>query len=243
MAKKPKIYQPFQFKQFAIEQNKCAMKIGTDGVLLGAWCNINHCNTALDIGTGTGVIAIMLAQRGLAKIYGVEIDGAACEQANGNMTQSPWANRLTAIHGKIQQVADQFTTSFDLIVSNPPFFSKGTTSPNPDKNLVRHTFSLTHQDLLRISNMLLAENGRLCIILPFQEGINSIEIAKKYKLYCTKITHVKSREDQITERVLLQFEKKESYSKEETELIVYKSKSNLYTADYINLTKAFYLKM
>lgn len=241
--KKPKKYQPFRFKQFTIEQNNCAMKIGTDGVLLGAWCDVSNCSTALDIGTGTGVIAIMLAQRSPAKIYGVEIDNAAFKETKSNMAKSPWANRLEAIHGEIQLIANQFTNLFDLIVSNPPFFSSGTASPNPNKNLVRHTFTLTHNDLLRISSQLLSDKGKICIILPYQEGLNSIEIAEKYKLYCTKMTRVKSRKGQITERVLLQFEKKVSYPIEETDLVIYKEKSNLYTVDYINLTKAFYLKM
>ena len=219
--KRKKIYQPFQFKQFAIEHNNCVMKIGTDGVLLGAWCDITNCLTALDIGTGTGVIAIMLAQRSQAIVYGVEINKAAYEQAKDNMNRSPWAKRLQVKFGDIQKVMDQLKPSFDLIVSNPPFFSSGTPSPDPNKNAVRHTLTLTHSNLLRICSLLLSNNGKICLILPLEEGRKSIETAKEYALFCTKITYVKSRIKQPPHRVLLQFEKNTSYQKEENELIIY----------------------
>ncbi len=244
--KKTKIYQPFQFKQFTIEQDKCAMKIGTDGVLLGAWCNNTNCKTALDIGTGTGVIAIMIAQRTeQTLVYGVEIDNAAYEQAKNNMLRSPWANRLTAIHGNIQHLLHQLKPSFDLVVSNPPYFSDGTPSLDSNKNAARHTVMLTHSNLLRICSLLLSDIGKICLILPFEEGMKCIEVAKAYSLCCTKINYVKSRIKQPPERVLLQFEKNKnaSYQKEESELIIYKDKEREYTADYIKLTKEFYLNM
>jgi len=226
MPGKTKVYQPFQFKQFSIEQDMCAMKIGTDGVLLGAWCNTNNCKTALDIGTGTGVIAIMLAQRTQATIYGVEINRAAYEQAKNNMAISPWAKRLRAIYGDIQNVRHHLKPPFDLIVSNPPYFSGGTHSPNPQKNVVRHTITLTHSNLLRICSQL-----------------KSMEVAKMHKLFCTKITYVKSRINQKPERMLLQFEKNASNLKKENELFIYSGNNREYTLDYIQLTKDFYLNM
>lgn len=238
-----KTYQPFQFKQFCIQQDNCAMKIGTDGVLLGAWCNIQHCKTALDIGTGTGVIAIMLAQKTKATIYGVEINKAAYEQAKNNMLMSPWANRLHAIHGDIQNVFHHLKPSFDLIVSNPPYFSGGTQSPNPQKNAVRHTITLTHSNLLRICSQLISNTGKICIILPYQEAIKSMEAAKVFKLFCTKITYVKSRINKKPERLLLQFEKKAANLTKENELIIYTRNNRQYTWDYIQLTKDFYLNM
>jgi len=244
MPGKPKTYQPFQFKQFSIEQNNCAMKIGTDGVLLGAWCNTSNCQTVLDIGTGTGVIAIMLAQRTNANttIYGVEIDEAAYKQAKSNMAMSPWRKRLRALYGDIEEMSHQLKPPFDLIVSNPPYFSGGTRSPNPQKNIVRHTVTLTHSNLIRISNLLLSKDGKICIILPYQEGIKCMETAKAHKLFCAKITYVKSRINQPPERLLLQFEKKALDKKEEDELIIYEGSNKTYTFDYKKLTKDFYLK-
>jgi len=241
MAGKVKEYQPFQFKQFSIEQNNCAMKIGTDGVLLGAWCDVSICQTALDIGTGTGVIAIMLAQRTQATIYGVEINKAAYEQAKRNMAMSPWAKRLQVMHGDIQEIAHKLNPSFDLIVSNPPYFSGGTQSPNPQKNGIRHTLTLTHANLLRICSQLLSNSGKICVILPYYEGMRTIELAKSYKLYCTKITFVKSRINQAPERLMLQFEKKAANKKNENELIIYKGTQREYTFDYKQLTRDFYL--
>jgi len=138
MTKVEKTYEPFQFKQFAIAQNDCAMKVGTDGVLLGAWCDVSAATKALDIGTGSGVIAVMLGQRCEAEIHAVEIEEAAFLQAQSNFEATDWSNRLTAKKAAIQDYAKLSRDEYDLIVSNPPFFSGGTFSHNQDRNNVRH---------------------------------------------------------------------------------------------------------
>ena len=235
--------KPFQFKQFKVLQDKCTMKIGTDGVLLGAWADVEGVESALDIGTGTGVIAIMLAQRSpTASIYAVEVDQAACDQASENMKNAPWSDRLEAINQPIQDFAKLSDQQFDLIVSNPPFFTGGTFSNNQDKNNVRHTVKLPHGDLLAAVRTLLAPEGHFCVILPLIEGLRFRELARSYNLYCSKITEIIPKVDKQVERLLMQFEKSD-VALQKSKLIIQKEKRNEWTEDYINLTKDFYLNM
>ncbi len=235
--------EAFQFKQFVIEQDRCTMKIGTDGVLLGAWANVKDAQTALDIGTGTGVIAIMLAQRtDDTLIHAVEIEDEACAQAQENMTNAPWADRLQAFHTSIQDHAKTYANQYDLIVSNPPFFTGGTFSSNQDKNSVRHTIKLPHGDLLAAVRTLLSTAGKFAIILPYIEGLRFQELAKTYNLYLTKVMEVKPKEDKPVERLLMQFER-EKKPLEKEELIIQHDGANEWTEDYIALTGDFYLYM
>ena len=243
MTKTAKIYEPFQFKKFAIEQNDCAMKVGTDGVLLGAWCDVSQATKALDIGTGSGVIAVMLGQRCDATIHGVEIDEAAYLQAKSNMEKTEWANRLIAKKAAIQDYAKLSRDEYDLIVSNPPFFSGGTFSDNQERNNVRHTIKLGHGDLLIAARKLLSKDGKFCVILPLIEGLRFQEVARTYALYCTKITEVKSRREGSVERLLMQFEKTAVEAPVKNELSIYQQKGKKHSAEYIDLTKDFYLKM
>ena len=155
----------FRFKKFTIEQDRCAMKVGTDGVLLGAWAEIASAERILDIGTGTGLIALMCAQRNeLAQIHAIEIDSAAAEQAGENILNSQFSERI-----ELQQVAlQEFNPSkeYDAIICNPPFFNSGTNSPVAERNQARHTISLSISDLLLHASRLISESGRLHLILP-----------------------------------------------------------------------------
>lgn len=235
--------QPFRFKQFTVHQDKCTMKIGTDGVLLGAWANMESAKTALDIGTGTGVIAIMLAQRSSdCQVFGIEIDRVACEQAAENMKASPFADRLSAINSSIQDFTDQSDQTFDLIVSNPPFFSGGTFSHNENRNNVRHTVKLPHGDLLGAVRKLLSAEGRFCVILPLIEGMRFRELARTYNLYCTKMTEVIPKADKQVERLLLEFQRREVALKKD-QLVIQNQNRNDWTPEYVDLTKDFYLAM
>ncbi len=235
--------KPFKFKQFAIEQEQCTMKVGTDGVLLGAWVNINEAQTILDIGTGTGVIAIMAAQRNAsAMVSAVEIEEASFLEAKSNMEKSPFKDRLGVEHCSIQDFAKATFDEFDVIVCNPPFFSGGTLSDNLDRNAVRHTIKMPTGDLLNCSRRLLSKQGRLAVVLPYIEGLRFKEQATQYGFYCTKQTNVRSKKDKPVERLLLQFEKQD-HDFVEDELIIQLEKRNDYTKDYIALTKDFYLNM
>ena len=219
------------------------MKVGTDGVLLGAWADTQEANSVLDIGTGTGVIAIMLAQRCQAKqIVGVEIDEQSFVQASQNMDAAPWKDRLEAVHAPIQDYSKIYNADFDLIVSNPPFFSGGTFSKDQDRTSVRHTVKLPHGDLLRAVQRLLNPNGRFCVILPYIEGLRFQELAENYMLYPTKKMEVRGRAGKPIERILLQFEKQKKPILQEPELAIRSaSKTEEWTVPYKAMTADFYL--
>ncbi len=239
--------KPFVFKQFKIHQDNCAMKVGTDGVLLGAWAEIEGAKSVLDIGTGTGVIAIMLAQKTAStrqteecSIHAVEIDDMAVKQARENMADSPFSLKLTVFHDSIQNFAKQQLDKYDLIVSNPPFFTGGTLSSNGDKTNVRHTVKLPHGDLLNATRELLNKNGRFCVILPLIEGLRFIEISRTYGFYLTHRTDVRPKQDKGIERLLLQFELT-NRTFDHDELIIQNSRDERdYTEGYRDLTKDFY---
>lgn len=219
------------------------MKVGTDGVLLGAWADATEAANILDIGTGTGLIAIMLAQRApLANIHAVEIDEEASAQATENMLKSPWADRLTCINASIQDFAKQSRQRYDLIVSNPPFFSGGTFSNSQDKNSVRHTVKLPHGDLLAAVRSLLTPTGKFCMILPHMEGLRFREMANNYGIFCSKMVEVLPKLGKPIERLLLQFELHVKPI-EKSQLVIHEGDgANDWTADYRKLTGEYYLK-
>lgn len=237
-----KIYQPFRFKQFQIHQNKTVMKVGTDGVLLGAWADVNEAENILDVGTGTGLIALMAAQRNeLAKIDAVEIDATSYEEAKQNFEESIWAARLRIFNTPIQDFSKVATKQYDLILSNPPYFINSTKSKYDYKNQVRHTDNLSFEDLIDSINILLKKNGRFCVVLPFAEGVIFEALAKAKNLFCTKKVNVKGRDFKPTERLLMQFEKIEKPITESYLIIQNTPKRHDYTTDYLELTKDFYL--
>ena len=232
----------FRFKKFQVSQEKCAMKINTDGVLLGAWVNCKQAEKILDIGTGSGVIAMMLAQRSTAsRIVGVEIDEASCEEAEMNMKLSPWPLRLSVFKESIQDFTTNANEEFDLVVSNPPFFSGGTLSSTQQRSLVKHTVKLPHSDLLRSAYELMSKEGQFFVVLPYIEGLRFIELAEQYRLYCNHICEVSSFENSPVERLLLSFNKFES--EQNKEAIFIRKDSTSFSDSYINLTRDFYLKM
>lgn len=232
----------FKFKQFNIAQDQCTMKVGTDGVLLGAWADLTNVEKVLDIGAGSGLIAIMLGQRSeSAEIHAVEIDKAACEQAKGNMAAVPWNNRLHAFEIPIQDYVKTTTQQYDLIVSNPPFFSGGTFSNNQDRNSVRHTIKLPHGDLLSAVRSLLKPDGKFAIILPLIEGLRFQELAKEYGLYPNKITEVHSRVSKPVERLLVQFGRLEKAVQKGTLNVQQETGELNWTDEYKALTAAFYV--
>ncbi len=242
-----KVVKPFQFKQFRIEQDQTTMKVGTDGVLLGAWASVQQAKRMLDIGTGTGVIALMLAQRTITEggvIDAVEIDEAAFQQASSNAQSSPFSARVRIFHDSIQTFAQQQANAtpavkYDLIVSNPPFFTGGTFSSDENKNRVRHTVKLPHNDLLNATRQLLHKEGRFCVILPLIEGLRFIEIARTYGFYCTQKVEVLPKASKPVGRLLLQFEFMYKPISINT-LTIRGEAENDFTDEYKALTKDFY---
>ena len=234
----------FQFKQFAVNQDQCAMKIGTDGVLLGAWAPIDtRPNSILDIGTGTGIIALMLAQRCDAQqIDALEIDENAYENAVDNFESSPWSDRLFCFHAGLDEFVEEPEDEYDLIVSNPPFYVEDYRSDNAQRDLARFQEAMPFEDLVEAAALLLSENGVFAVIIPFKEEENFLELAKEYELFPIKITRVKGTHETQIVRSLLAFRRYELAVLTADELVIEINRHE-YTDDYIALTKDFYLKM
>lgn len=229
----------FNFKQFSVRQDLAAMKVGTDGVLLGAWASVAGVQSVLDIGTGTGLIALMLAQRtATAQIYGIELDEGAHQQALINFTASPWGKRLNTLHADFKAYTS--SSKFDLIVSNPPYFNHSLKSPCDKKSLARHTDSLNYAELIKGVAKLLEDTGRFCAILPAPEKINFQEIAAKYGLKLNKTLFVKPTPSKPPKRVLMEFSFV-SFVEEEDELIIEEFGRHQYSEAYKQLNKDFYL--
>ena len=230
----------FKFKQFSIVQDKCAMKVGTDGILLGAWTKAKNPQNILDIGTGTGLIAMMMAQRFKnAKIKAIEIDLNASQQANENFQNSPWTNRLSIENITLQKFQHSFL--FDLIVSNPPYFENNLKANNKQRTQARHTDTLSFTTLIEDSAKLLNKNGSLAIIVPSASKDKVEAIANKYHLHLNHLCWVKGNEKTAVKRALLQFNFEEKTLEEST--LVIEKERHIYTKEYTQLCKEFYLKM
>lgn len=230
----------FTFKQFTIHHDRCAMKVGTDGVLLGAWTDLHSSSRILDIGTGTGLIALMLAQRNPeAFITAIDIDMEAVEQAHGNIQSSPWKNRVEVI----QQDICTFIPNalFDTIVSNPPYFIDSLKCTDIQRNTARHTDTLDAEHLLSKVAELLTPNGRFSLILPADQTNDLLRLAAIHGLYPSRHTAVITRPGLAPKRILIEFRKKKETL--QTNELVIELERHIYSEDYIALTKDFYLKM
>lgn len=232
--------QIFAFKQFTVRQDKCAMKVGTDAVLLGAWANISVPKNILDAGTGTGIIALMLAQRTSVPIDAIDIDEAACRQARENIHASPWKERIKIHHQSLQVFAKQASIKYDLIVSNPPYFTGSSKSQEEARMLARHTDLLSYDALLEGVLKLLSPAGRFCVVFPIKEGELFRDKAQEKKLYLTKLTRVHTRADKTEKRLLMQYEfERKTFS--ENHISIELNTEHHYTEEYKELTKDFYL--
>ncbi len=237
--------KPFKFKQFSIDQDRCAMKIGTDGVLLGAWSSLgHHPEGILDIGTGTGLIALMMAQRSDASLIDpLEIEDNAYEQAVENFEKSDWGDRLFCYHAGFDEFVEEMQDEekYDLIISNPPFYSEDYKTGNENRDQARFSDALPMAQLIEGASLLLSNNGNLDIIIPFSEEINAIEIGKNYNLFPGKITRVRGTKESPIKRSLISFSFKKTNPKID-ELVLEISRHN-YTEEFRELVKEFYLNL
>jgi len=231
----------FHFKQFSVRHDRCSMKVGTDAVLLGAWADVNGIKNVLEVGAGSGIISLMIAQRTspVVKIDAVEIERGAAEQAVENILQSPWPSRIVVHPVAIQ---DFFPPElYDMIICNPPFFNNSLKPPDKGRLQVRHTTSLSFEDLLSAAFRLLKSSGKLSVILPEQEGILFSDIALGSQLFNTRKHSFRTRSEKPIERWLLEFSKHKS-DLENGEILLYKEGLE-WSERYKNLTKDFYLKI
>lgn len=230
----------FRFKQFDVEQKGAAMKIGTDGILLGAWTPLDpSISSILDIGSGTGLLGLMLAQRSSVEtIDAIEIDGNAYEQTVDNFEASPWNDRLFCYHASFAEFVDEIDQQYDLLISNPPFFKNTFKTNESSRNLARFQDALPFEELLAGANNLLKKEGKLFLIIPYYEEEEVVETAKKNYLFPEKITRVKGNPTAAFKRSLIFFgRKKVSFA--ENELFI-EYERHQYSESYRELTKNFH---
>lgn len=238
--------QVFRFKEFEVEHSKSAMKIGTDAVLLGAWTSIDDSVTSiLDVGSGTGILALQLAQRSTAEtIDAVEIDPEAFEECVTNFENSPWGDRLFCYHASFTEFYSEMDEKYDLIISNPPYFSEQPKFDvqNTAREKARFQEHLSFEDLLLGVSILLSPDGAFSVVLPFSEQEKFISVANEYQLYPSDILEVRGQPTSPIKRTLLKFKRNKTESISRNELIIERSRHD-YTQDYKALVKDFYLKM
>ena len=232
--------ESFRFKKFGIDDRRCAMKVGTDGVVIGAWVSCEKARTAIDLGAGSGLISLMLAQRGVRKITAIEIDPAAADNARENIAVSPWSDLI-----KVDQCSFsdfQPKTAVDLIVSNPPFFSEGEAAPDAIRAQARHEGELNYSSLIEFAARNLSTAGRLGFIYPFGREDDIIYKAEMSRLKLRRICHLRQRHDRPYIRTLFEFSRVDGPI-EKSSLTIRESDNRQYTPEFSSLCKDFYLEL
>lgn len=232
----------FKFKQFTIQQEKSAMKVGTDGVLLGAYAKCENAFNILDIGTGTGLIALMMAQRSQAHIDAIELDKNAFDEAWQNVQNSDWSDKITVFQSSFQEYAEICLRKYQLIVSNPPFFSNSIKNPDQKKSLARHDDALPVNDLFIGVKKLLTTDGIFSVIIPAVNLDEFEKVAHTQHIHLTELVKIKPTPDKPVKRIIASFSK-EKYPIQESELVIENGGRHVYSKDYQALTREYYLAM
>jgi tRNA1Val (adenine37-N6)-methyltransferase len=233
----------FAFKQFTVYHDRCAMKVGTDGVLLGAWVSVQNANSILDVGTGTGLIAIMCAQRSKASIDAVEIDNNAYGQAVENVYACPWKERIKIHHDSFQHFATKTASRYNMVVSNPPYFRHSLKPPAKSRSLARHDDNLNFESILFYTAQILAPEGRLAIIIPAKEIDHFTELAYFHDLHPQRQTLVRPHMGKDYSRCLAEYSRNKSQLCITNELIIKQENTVEYTNDFKTIVREFYLKV
>jgi tRNA1Val (adenine37-N6)-methyltransferase len=232
----------FRFKEFLVEDDQSTMRVGTDAVLLGAWACVSDDTTILEVGTGCGLISLILAQRSSANIDAIDIDYPSVEQAKKNFEESPWKQRLSAFHIAFQDFHPGAEHRYDHIISNPPFFRQSLKSPSSKKNLSKHETQLSFEDLLEGLPRLLNPDGRLSLILPVSEGRMFSALASARNLFLSRTTWVIPKITKPANRVLMEFAFRKSPATVPGNLVI-REKNGSYTSEYISFTTPYYFSL
>ncbi|MCX6243115.1 MAG: methyltransferase [Bacteroidetes bacterium] len=232
----------FRFKQFTVEDDRSTMRTGTDAVLLGAWAKPEKADSILDIGTGCGVISLMLAQRSHAQITAIDPDEGSVRQAESNFTNSPWAENLVAIHSSLQDYTASCRNKSDLIITNPPFFTDSLKSPDPVKNMARHDIHLSRRELLDCVLRLLGDNGQFLLILPGKESKIFSVMAEESGLFPQRTLEIRPKQGKQVNRILTAYGFEASPLIAPEELVI-RDQDGRFTKDYIDFTGDYYFSL
>lgn len=230
----------FQFQQFTVWHDKCAMKVGTDGVLLGAWASLVHTQSILDVGCGSGLISLMLAQRSKGQIKAIDIDQGAYNQTLFNINHSPFKEQIKAFHLSLQAFAEKSKERYDLIISNPPFFTHGIKSPDNQRSMARHSDTLFLNELFASTKHLLHDTGRLALILPYERLSDVQNECLKNRWSCFRYALVYTKIGKNPKRLLIELTP-ENLPWPSPESIVLTDANNQRTPTYHELIKDFFL--
>jgi len=242
MTTKKQLNKPFHFKQFSLNHHNSTMKVGTDAILLGLWCNISNAATILDVGTGSGIIALLLAARSNARVDAVELDNKSFKEAEINFSNSPYSNQLNIYHDDFNKFAVNENSKYDIIISNPPFFSNDLLPDNPSRKAARHIDELNHENLCRGVSKLLSKNGSFCLVMPKNQSQDFIACADKYNLNLHKQQIIYPKPNTLPNRVNLEF-RFEKISKVKSEEIIIRNESGEQSVQYNDYASDFMVKI
>lgn len=231
----------FHFKQFTVRQEKAAFRVTTDSVLLGAWADLNGAERIIDIGTGTGLLALMAAQRCGAHITALEPDIPSFEEAQTNVDSSPWASGISVVNCGVQDFMPEGGILFDTVITNPPFFRGSLVNPDLRRAKARHDLSLNPEELLTAADRLLEREGKLQLVLPFTEGMLFLKAAEGFGFFCRRILRVRPNPAAAVRRVLMTLGRGHSGAPEDSTLVIENGARHVYSDEYLALTKDFYL--
>jgi tRNA1Val (adenine37-N6)-methyltransferase len=230
----------FSFRQFTIHQSGCALKVSTDSCILGAWFASMSFSPEkiLDIGSGTGLLMLMLAQKKSGIIKGIEIEPGCFRQSLENIANSPWHDRCSVLHGDVRVYP--FMESFDFIISNPPFYENQLEAGEIKKDMAKHSSHLNLSDLFKTVNTLLTPRGKFGLLLPYSRREESLKMAERFSLHCSHELHIKQTRQHDYFRVILQFEREKDQQKGKGDMVI-RENDGSYTSFFTDLLKDYYL--
>ena len=232
--------RPFSFRQFTLNHHESTMKVGMDAIILGIWTRVSKHANVLDIGTGSGIIALLLATRGAKSIVAIDIDKPSVEESNQNFANSTWASQMNAQNKSLQEFVLSAQNKYDLIISNPPFFLDGVLSASERQNYARHAKALTYRDLVEGVSKLLSEKGIFSVVLPYKTAQDFITIANEYKLYLNRKMIIFPRRGMTPNRINMEFSWI-VYDNPLLEMLSIREENSEFSNEYLQLTNEYYL--